>query len=85
MVGPFIPGGVTPALCASGSQLSGDEAHLEAASGSLGRLGRSVPDKPEGTGRNRNPLESEGFVVDFYSPVKRNSACQGPSEWTTSQ
>jgi hypothetical protein len=20
-----------------------------------------------------------------YSPVKRNSACQGPSEWTTSQ
>jgi hypothetical protein len=33
---------------------------------------------PQSNKPNRPHLEP-------YSPVKRNSACQGPSEWTTSQ
>jgi hypothetical protein len=41
---------------------------------------------------DRSAVMSAGSVDDRhaqtpqpYSPVKRNSACQGPSEWTTSQ
>jgi hypothetical protein len=32
---------------------------------------------------NRPPNQGVGDFV--YSPVKRNSACHGPSDWTTSQ
>ena len=48
------------------------------------RCARPGGSRPHGRARACS-RRGRSTLIEPYSPVKRNSACQGPSEWTTSQ